>query len=315
MNEFSLIKQYFTQCGESRDDVLLGIGDDAALLQTQPNSSLVMTMDTLIEEVHFPSSTSAADIAHKALAVNLSDLAAMGATPAWFLLSLSLPHSNEDWLSSFSQSLARQATQYGIKLIGGDTCKGPLSITIQATGMLENKAVLRSGAQLGDHIFVSGTLGAAALALAMLQNKLDKNDDFESFQQALNLPQPRLDVSQIVKHYATAMIDLSDGLLGDLEHILKASDCGAELFLDRIPMPNLIHQIKDYHYVLSGGDDYELCFTVPERYIKEVKQSLLAQKIAVFDIGNITQSGLTLYKGNDKQTMDISTHQGFQHFG
>ncbi len=315
MNEFSLINQYFTQCGEDRDDVLLGIGDDAALVKAKPNSSLVMTMDTLIEGVHFPALTSPEDIAHKALAVNLSDLAAMGAEPAWFLLSLSLPHNNEDWLASFSQSLAQQAQKYGLKLIGGDTCKGALSITIQATGIVDGKAVLRSGAQVGDRVFVTGSLGNAALALAMWQNKLAKNDDYEQFLTFLNQPKPRLDMSKAVKNYATSMIDLSDGLLADLGHILKASQCGAELFLDQIPMPSLIHHKKDYHYALSGGDDYELCFTVPMKFVDDMQQSLLRHELAVYDIGEITQSGLTLYKDSAKQAIDLSTYQGFQHFG
>ncbi len=315
MNEFSIINQYFTNCGQSPFCVDKGIGDDAAVMTPPQGSQLVMTMDTLIEDVHFPALTSPADIAHKALAVNLSDLAAMGATPAWFLLSISLPDANEPWLQEFSRSLHEQANKYAIKLIGGDTCKGPLSITIQATGVIKDPAILRSGAKVGDHIFVSGRLGLAAMGLAIIQNKIKPTSDEVACIQALNCPVPRLDVSQLVKPFAHSMIDLSDGLLADLGHILESSQCGADLYLDKIPMLDHIRQNELYQYTLSGGDDYELCFTVPEHAIDKMNTNLHASNIYVYDIGQITTNGFNVYKSNRQETMDLSALTGFKHFG
>lgn len=315
MDEFSLINQYFSDCGQAHYPVDISIGDDAAVLSVPQSSRLVMTMDTLIEDVHFPASTNASDIAHKALAVNLSDLAAMGAKPAWFLLSLTLPEANSTWLSEFSQALCQQAKFYEIKLIGGDTCKGSLSITIQATGIIENNAVLRSNAQIGDHIFVSGSLGNAAIGLAIIQEKINDIDNKESFIKALNCPKPRFDVSNVVAQFANSMIDLSDGLLGDLGHILKASHCGAELYLNQIPMPDVIKQNAQYYYALSGGDDYELCFTVPESFLETMYSVLQEHQLKVYDIGKITSSGLAVYKDHEQELIDLSQIKGFQHFG
>jgi len=315
VNEFSLISQYFTECGQSAYSVDVDIGDDAAIVSMPALSQLVMTMDTLIENVHFPSATSASDIAHKALAVNLSDLAAMGATPAWFLLSISLPEANEQWLKEFSQTLCKQAKHYAIKLIGGDTCKGPLSITIQATGIVEGDALLRSAAQIGDHIFVSGALGYAALGLGLIQKTINGVPNEQKCLDALNRPVPRLDVAKLVKPYANAMIDLSDGLLADLNHVLKASQCGAELFLDQIPMPDYIKHTAKFHFALNGGDDYELCFTVPEQSLKKMHSVLHQHNIAVYDIGQITATELKLFKDSEREIMDKSHMTGFKHFG
>jgi len=315
VNEFSLINQYFTECGQSAYPIDIDIGDDAAVLSVPSSSQLVMTMDTLIENVHFPSSTSASDIAHKALAVNLSDLAAMGATPAWFLLSISLPEANEQWLKEFSQSLCHQAKKYAIKLIGGDTCQGALSITIQATGMIEQKPLLRSGAQMGDYIFVSGALGAAAMGLNIVQNKVSNIENKETYIHSLNCPTPRFDVSNLVKPYAHAMIDLSDGLLADLGHILKASQCGANVYLDRVPMPSALKQSNQYHFALSGGDDYELCFTVPIASLAEMNLILQENNVKVYEIGQITSAGLNVYHDGKGELVDLASINGYQHFG
>ncbi len=314
MNEFSLIKHYFTECGHSPYPVDINIGDDAAVLP-MTSSQLVMTMDTLIENVHFPFATTASDIAHKALAVNLSDLAAMGATPAWFLLSLSLPDTDATWLTEFSLSLKRLADQYAIKLIGGDTCKGALSITIQATGVLEQKPLLRSSAQVGDHVFVSGTLGLAALGLAIVQHKLNDIKEEKQCLNALNCPTPRFDVVDLVKPFTHAMIDVSDGLLADLKHILSASQCGADIFLDKIPLADYIVHTRQYHYALSGGDDYELCFTVPEHALDQMNMVLRQHHVKVYDIGRITKSSLQVYTSKEGNVMDLSQFKGFQHFG
>lgn len=293
----------------------MGIGDDAAVLSMPQSSQLVMTMDTLIEGVHFPPETTPSDIAHKALAVNLSDLAAMGATPAWFLLSIALPSANEDWLQQFAQTLCQQASHYGIKLIGGDTCKGPLSITIQATGIVAGKPLLRTNAKLGDHVFVSGTLGLAALGLAIIQGNIKNVKNEKTCIKALNCPNPRFDVADLVKPYANAMIDISDGLLADLSHILTASQCGAEIYLEQIPMVAVVQQGSNYYDALNAGDDYELCFTVPQESLNKMHAVLQDKGIKVYDIGQITASELILYKAYNKQQIALSQIKGFQHFG
>lgn len=312
MDEFSLINQYFTDCGQSLYPVELGIGDDAAVLDIKDPKKLVMTMDTLIENVHFPINTSPADIAHKALAVNLSDLAAMGAKPAWFLLSISIPDLNTDWLKEFSKSLCQQAQMYGIKLIGGDTCKGPLSITIQATGFVD-KPILRSGANIGDRIFVSGSLGNAALGLALIQDKIELFPNGSSCIKALNCPIPRFDIANIVNAYASSMIDISDGILSDLGHILSASKCGADIYVDAIPKLNLTSIENLLQYALAGGDDYELCFTVPKDRVSKMNDLLQQHDLCVYDIGKITQSGLQVFDGEEK--LNSSDIKGFNHFG
>lgn len=317
MNEFSLIDQYFSNCNHTRYPATHSIGDDAAIVTPEFGSSLVMTMDTLIEDVHFPIQTSAKDIAHKALAVNLSDLAAMGAEPAWFLLSISLPEVNHTWLQAFSDALKQQADLYQIQLIGGDTCKGALSITIQATGVVQNRPVLRSGAEVGDQIFVTGQLGLAALGLASIQNKLELESSFDKqCRVSLNCPIPQFKVSRVIRQFATSMIDLSDGLLSDLQHILQQSQCGAELFLDQIPMPKYIVEHKVYDYALNSGDDYELCFTVPQPLIEEMKLLLKVHEIKVFHIGEVMEKGLSLYSDKTrKMKLDIHASKGYNHFG
>jgi thiamine-monophosphate kinase len=274
-----------------------------------------MSVDTLISGVHFPEETSPADIAHKSLAVNLSDLAAMGATPAWFLLSITLPKFDETWLSEFSASLKAISNQYQIELIGGDTCRGPLSITIQITGLVnKNNYLDRRSAKLGDLILVSGKLGNAALGLAHLQQRITlPNDLIEPCVKALNRPIPRLELTEFLIRYASAAIDLSDGLVGDLRHILDQSQKGAVIRRDALPVNDWIRSHEAYDFALTGGDDFELCFTIPAEYKrvvdhwnKENPQCLLSS------IGEITDGGYQMI-GNH-QTEDLNNWQGYQHF-
>ena len=315
MDEFSLITSYFQNCGRSEYAIETDIGDDAAIVKAPDNQALVMTMDTLIEGVHFPKNTTPQAIAHKALAVNVSDLAAMGATPAWFLLSISLPTSDAPWLQAFAESLKQLATRYNIKLIGGDTCRGALSITIQATGIQQQSSLLRSNAQLGDTIFVSGELGKAALGLASIQQKITLDEPLKSqCEQALNYPEARLDVAHIIKPYAHAMIDLSDGLVSDLGHILTASKVGASLRLQDIPMPDLLRNKQLEHHALAGGDDYELCFTVPNKHIQAMQADAQAAGLKLFAIGEITEQGLQIIN-EQGDLLELDSFHGFNHFG
>lgn len=314
-NEFSLIEQFFSDTGKSRYPVALSQGDDAAIVDVPAGKQLVMSVDTLISGVHFPEQTSAADIAHKALAVNLSDLAAMGATPAWFLLSITLPKFDEAWLSDFSTSLKLIAQHYQIELIGGDTCRGTLSITIQATGLVDkNRYVARNGAQVGDLILVTGKLGDAALGLAHLQQRIRlPNDLIQTCVEALNRPTPRLELTDFLKNYASAAIDISDGLVGDLRHILDQSQKGAVIRCDALPTNDWIRSTQAYDFALTGGDDFELCLTVPFKHGNAIDNwNYQNPQCKLTNIGEITDSGYQLI--NNLQTEDLNNWQGYQHF-
>jgi len=315
LNEFSLIKRYFVDIGDTRITTKLSQGDDAAVIEVPAGMQAVMSMDTLINGVHFPLNTSAADIAYKSLAVNLSDLAAMAATPAWFMLSLSLPDNNESWLHEFSSSLKEVAETFQLELVGGDTCRGPLSITIQITGLVpKNRYVTRSGAKPGDKILVSGLLGGAALGLAHAQKRLKLPKSIAGVcLGALNRPCPRIELIEFLSRYASAAIDLSDGLIGDLAHILKLSDVGAIVNQASLPVPDWIVENNAYQYALSGGDDYEICLTLPRHHWPRVAQwNQQNPDCRLSEIGEISESGYTLIQA--KQTTDLYDWQGYQHF-
>lgn len=265
MAEFALIQRYFSQLSPPGQDVLLGVGDDCALLQPPAGRQLAMTLDTLIAGRHFFPDVDPVSLGHKSLAVNLSDLAAMGAEPAWALLSLSLPEVDDDWLQGFVVGFSALAGRYGVKLVGGDTCQGELSITLQLTGFVDAEhAMLRSYAKPGDLIYVTDTLGDAALALQLLQAGKDPGELRESLEQ----PQPRIDEGRALANLGVrSCIDISDGLVADLGHICERSGCAARVQVAQLPLsPALIAYVEetgDLNPVLAGGDDYELCFTLP----------------------------------------------------
>jgi thiamine-monophosphate kinase len=316
LNEFSLIERFFGDTGSSPYPAVLSQGDDAAVIEIPQGMQAVMSMDTLICDVHFPAQTSAADIASKALAVNLSDLAAMAATPAWFMLSISLPDYDESWLQTFSDSLKRSADRYQLELIGGDTCRGPLSVTVQITGLVETGCqITRHGARVGDIILVSGTLGNASIGLAQLQQRIKLPEATrELCLSALNQPIPRLELGSFLSRYASAAIDLSDGLVGDLGHILDRSGVGARIQQADLPVNQWLVENGAYHHALFGGDDYELCFTLPRKYQSEMRQwNLDNPNCPLTEIGEITDSGYTLVEGN--QLIALSDRQGYRHFG
>lgn len=302
VNEFTLINQYF--------DWGQGVGDDCALVSIDGDKQLATTIDTLIEEVHFPKNTTAQDIAYKALAVNLSDLAAMGATPLYFTLALTLPSIDEHWLENFSHSLKTLAKANNIALIGGDTTKGKLSITINAVGVVKkNQALARSGAEIGDSIFVSNTLGDAALAWQQIQNQQTLSD---MLLKQFNRPQPQIKLAQRLLGVANSCIDVSDGLEQDLSHILTQSNVGASIDLKSLPLSKEVAQYiantQDWCIVLAGGDDYELCFTVPELQIDGIKSIEKDLDIKLTKIGIITQKMVLEIQGLQKDC------QSYRHF-
>ena len=266
MSEFDLIRRHFTR---PTPGALLGVGDDAALLQVGSGRVLAVSSDMLVCGTHFFADADPRLLGHKTLAVNLSDLAAMGAAPRWATLALALPSADEAWLEQFSAGFFALASVYGVELVGGDTTRGPLNLCVTIMGEVDaTQALRRSGARPGDEIWVSGKLGDAALALAHLQGHVALSaDEFAACAPALHQPQPRVALGLALCGIANSAIDISDGLLADLAHILDASQVGAELDLSAIPVSAIMQVHLDrptgFQCVLSGGDDYELCFTVP----------------------------------------------------
>ena len=317
--EFDIIRRYFTRQDSRRRDVIAGIGDDAALLQVPAGMELVVCMDTLVEGVHFPIGTPAAAIGHKALAVNLSDLAAMGAEPAWATLSLTIPESDPDWLADFSQAFFKLADRYQVQLVGGDTTRGPLAVTVQAHGFVpESLALRRQGAQAGDHIYVTGTLGDAGLALQLA------GDAGNELQHQLDYPEPRIAAGQALRGIASAAIDISDGLLADLGHLLESEQLGATLSLDDLPRSTAFRErVKRcgadaralfLDLPLSAGDDYELCFTVPEASLQQLATAQAQFSCACTYIGRVKETrGIRCYTA-DGEAYEPPT-AGYRHFG
>ena len=317
MKEFQLIRQIQQDTAISFSPgydhgVRLGIGDDAAVLEVPAGQHLVAATDTLNAGIHFPLDTSAFDIAYKCLAVNLSDLAAMGATPRWALLSLSLPQAEAEWVQSFAAGFKSLARMHGVSLVGGDTTSGPLSVSLTALGYIEpGQQLKRSGAKPADLIVVSGTLGGAARVLDLLEAEKSVTE-----RHLLDRPQPRVSLGQALKGFANACIDISDGLLADLGHVLKASECGATLEIEKLPFDDSLAGLEDglrWKYQLSGGDDYELLFTLPPAH-----QALLATWSQQLDIdltviGEIEAGGDIRCLKKDGTAFEPQS-AGFEHF-
>ena len=318
MDEFSLIEQFFRPIAIKHQEVILGIGDDAACLQLSANQDLLISTDTLVAEVHFLSTWRPYDMAYRALMTNISDIAAMGATPRWVTLALTLPQLNEQWLASFAQGLHAALAEYNLDLIGGDTTKGPLSITITIMGVTpQGQAIRRRGAKPGDLIFVSGELGGAALAVQSLRELVVSSQDQACLMAKLLRPKPRVDFSLLLRSYATAAIDISDGLSADLNHICKASGVGACLNQDTIPLHPLLRQYLEaqsaMELALTGGDDYELCFTVSKSKHQSFMAALAEQNMACYPIGVIEEQPGLRVKMVDNQYKTI-TPKGYDHF-
>jgi thiamine-monophosphate kinase len=287
MSEFDLIQRYFTR---PTPGTLLGVGDDAALLKTSVGKVLAISSDMLVSGTHFFPNADPYLLGHKTLAVNLSDMAAMGATPRWATLAIALPTADEAWLRQFSAGFFALAEQHHLELIGGDTTRGPLNLCVTIFGeVTAHQALRRSGAQVGDEIWVSGQLGDAALALAHLQGRVALSEaDFSTAAIALHQPQPRVSLGLHLLDVATSAIDISDGFTGDLSHILEASGVGAEVYFTALPAsPRLQRypQLKK-QCVLGGGDDYELCFTAPASRHTDV-QHLGTSNLPVTCVGRI----------------------------
>jgi thiamine-monophosphate kinase len=316
LSEFELIKNYFTRPARR---TVLGVGDDAALVRVTPGNELTISTDMLLAERHFFADDDPEALGHKALAVNLSDLAAMGATPHWALLSLALPEVNERWLTRFANGWFALAESHHVSLIGGDTTKGPLTISVTIMGEVPaGQALRRSGAKVGDEIWVSGTLGDAALALAYLQRRLQlPPHDAAAVLPHLHRPTPRVKLGQKLLELAHSAIDISDGLLADLGHILQASNVGAEIQFDTLPVSPTVRAYLTHaeggKAVLAGGDDYELCFTVHATRHDDIVRLGRRLKLPLTCIGAITRQRGLIVRDAKQQALTIE-ETGFDHF-
>lgn len=316
-SEFDLIAKYFTRPARN---ALLGVGDDCALLQPPAGEVLSITTDMLVEGAHFLPDADANLLGHKSLAVNLSDLAAMGATPRWFTLSLALPKVDEAWLAQFSEGMFALADEHNIELIGGDTTRGPLTISITAIGSQPTgQALRRDGASVGDDVWVSGYTGDAALGLAHLQGRVILNPGAATHCiQRLHQPQPRIALGKKLRGIAASAADVSDGLLADLGHILERSQVGAEIEFGSLPRSAALSDCPDpalaEQSLIAGGDDYELVFTAPVNRRAEVVAAGKTAGIGVTRIGRIVEgpSVARLLDASGK-SMPVPRH-GFDHF-
>ncbi|MGO1246157.1 MAG: thiamine-phosphate kinase [Oceanisphaera sp.] len=318
MNEFDIIKHYFTVASH-RKDVVMGPGDDCALLQMPANTLLAVSTDTLVSGVHFFADMAPEALGHKALAVNLSDLAAMGADPCWVSLALTLPEVEQDWIQRFCAGFFELAEYYNVALIGGDMTKGPLSITVTVQGTLpEGKGLRRNGAEAGDGIYVTGTLGDAALGLQQALGNIEVPKEYQEFvHHKFEHPHPRILVGQALRDIASSALDLSDGLLGDLAHITRASHLRAKIELEQIPLSNAmqasVSQERGWELALTGGDDYELCFTVPELYRGQLETALAHCGVKFTRVGRMFSGEPDVELSVEDQPYQLSS-QSWDHF-
>jgi thiamine-monophosphate kinase len=295
MNEFEIIRRYF----ESKDlpvSVKLGVGDDGAIIHNDPGKNLVIATDTLVSGIHFPANSSPCDIGYRSVVVNVSDIAAMGGKPEWMTLALSLSETNSEWLRDFSKGLFLAADEYSLNLIGGDLTKADQDIiTIQMIGEVDTDTqLLRSNAQPGELLFVTGTLGDAAAGLEQFEKKAVLNQYNQYLIERFFRPSARVDIGLAIMDYASSSIDISDGLIGDLKKIMSASDVGAILHIEDIPLSK--EMLKTYEpkisqtFALSGGDDYELLFTTPSENLSKIMDISKEIDQKITHIGNITEN-------------------------
>lgn len=317
MDEFTLIDHFFKAIPLRRQDVLLGIGDDAASVQVPPGYELLVSTDTLVSGIHFLPDWNPYDIAFRSLMVNISDMAAMAAEPCWVTLALTLPELNQSWLEPFAKGLGDGLQQYHIDLIGGDITQGPLAINLTILGLApKGRLIKREGAKPGDVILVSGPLGAAALAIQLLSDKTVPVKDREELMAKLLAPKPRTDLIHLLRTQATAAIDISDGLSADLNHLCVAGRVGACLTKEAIPVYPLLNKyLKDkaVDLALTGGDDYELCFTLPAKQLDSFMQAASLANSPCYPIGFIEKDkGLRIKSANNICETLIPT--GYTHF-
>ncbi len=315
LGEFELIERWFAQLGAQRDDVVLGVGDDGALLAPPPGQQLVAVLDTLVQGTHFLADAPPESVGHRALAVNLSDIAAMGAEPAWALLGLTLPSIDADWLERFAQGFGGLARQHGVALVGGDTTRGPLAVSVQLQGFVPPGAALRrSGARPGDLLCVTGTPGDAAAGLEIARGGAASRDAAERMLlDRFHFPAPRLAAGMELRGFASACIDVSDGLAGDAGKLAAASGCGVVIDVAQLPLSQalLSHcgEARARQHALQGGDDYELCFALPRRHLEALRARLAGWSV-IGELGEVP--GIWIRDGDSVTQVSQS---GYDHFG
>jgi thiamine-monophosphate kinase len=318
--EFELIERYFTY---PAPHAVLGVGDDAALVRAGPGMDMAISTDMLVCGRHFFPDADPVRLGHKTLAVNLSDMAAMGAEPRWATLSLALPRIDASWLRAFMRGFMRLARRYGTDLVGGDTTRGPLTLCVQIMGVVpRGRALRRDGAHVGDDVWVSGTLGDAALAVAAANKAVRLNPaDRKRAQRRLDLPVPRVELGVALRGIARSAIDVSDGLVADLGHICERSKLAAEVELERVPASALVAHCPDgrlaRNALLAGGDDYELCFTAPAAARGKVEQAARSVRVPVARIGRMTKAagaGTRVTVTSDGRVIKLA-RAGYDHFG
>jgi thiamine-monophosphate kinase len=317
VDEQQLIERYFRNLGAPRSDVVLGVGDDAALLRPPPEHELVLTTDALIEGVHFLADAPARSLGHRAMAVNLSDLAAMGATPSWALLSLNMPAADDTWLHDFASTFGALAQQHNVALVGGNLGRGPLSITVELAGLLPaGRALRRAGARIGDELYVSGYVGDAAQGCLLARNRsMQQDSDGAYLLQRFDYPTPRVALGEGLRGLASACIDVSDGLYADATRLLQASGCGAELQIEHLPLSPALQRSQGplaWQAGLAGGEDYELCFTAAPAMASAIANLAATTGQPVTPIGKVGKpDGITLKFRHSVMQFSPS---GFDHF-
>jgi thiamine-monophosphate kinase len=316
-SEFDIIRKYFTRVAPS---AVLGVGDDCALVRPDPGMLLAVSTDMLIAGTHFFPDADPAKLGHKALAVNLSDLAAMGADPRWATLAIALPKADEKWIAAFAQGFFRLAARFGVELIGGDTTRGPLAVSITVMGEVPVEFALRRDAALaGDDVWLSGATGEAALALAHLKGRVKlEGAALEACLARLHTPEPRVDLGERLRGLARSAIDVSDGLLADLGHVLEASGVGAELLWDSLPRAKAIAECADaalaQECLLAGGDDYELVFTTPTSRRTEIEAAGKELAIPLALIGVAVPGDPVVRLRDARGEFASRSRKGFDHF-
>jgi thiamine-monophosphate kinase len=315
LGEFELIERWFAQLGARRDDVVLGVGDDGALLSPPAGQELVAVLDTLVQGTHFLADAPPESVGHRALAVNLSDIAAMGAEPAWALLALTLPQLDAEWLERFAQGFGALAREHGVALVGGDTTRGPLAVSVQLQGFVApGTALRRRGARPGDLLCVTGTPGDAAAGLEIARGGADPRDAAErALLDRFHFPTPRLATGQQLRGFASACIDVSDGLAGDAGKLAAASGCGVVIDVGMLPLSQALRgrcgEARARVHALQGGDDYELCFALPRGHLEALRARLAGWTV----IGEFCEaSGIGIRDGDSVTQVSQS---GYDHFG
>lgn len=317
LSEFELIERYFTGIGASRDDVILSVGDDAALVAPRSGRRLALSLDTLVAGVHFPIDAPVEDIGYKSLAVNLSDLAAMAAEPAWILLALTLPQADSDWLERFSRGLAALANEAGMALVGGDISRGQTAtITVQVAGYVD-RPLRRDGARAGDGLYVSGTLGDAALGLQLWQGGQRGDAHVDHLIERLHRPTPRIALARALADLANAAIDVSDGLLADAAHLAERSSVAILIEPHRLPLSAAFRSLapagQAANLALTGGDDYELCLSLPLNREQEALRRARRAGVELTRVGRVEQGQGVRLVSAAGETISCK-RLGYQHF-